>query len=52
VLIFRNPWQPASDTSLRFTGSLALKLGIYEVLVCELAQFLEKNLGNNSRLRG
>jgi hypothetical protein len=34
------------------TGSLAIKLGIYEVLVCELAQFLEKNLGNNSRLRG
>jgi hypothetical protein len=39
-----------NGTSLRFTGSLATKLGIYPVSVCDLAQFLENFLGNNSRL--
>jgi hypothetical protein len=48
VLIFLNQRRPVSGTSLRFTGSLATKLGIYEVSVCDLAQFLEKKLGNNS----
>jgi hypothetical protein len=35
--------------SLRFTGSLVTKLGIYAVSICELAQFLKNNLGKNSR---
>jgi hypothetical protein len=47
---FRNEWRPMNGTSLRFTGSLATKLGIYPVSVCDLAQFLENFLGNNSRL--
>jgi hypothetical protein len=40
-----------NGASLRFTGSLATKLGINQVSVCDLAQFLENNLGNYSRLQ-
>jgi hypothetical protein len=46
-----SPATAGSGTSLRFTGSLATKLGLYQVSVCELAQFLENNLGKNSRSR-
>jgi hypothetical protein len=50
VLIFRNQRRPVNKTSLRFTGSLTTKLGINQVSVCDLAQFLRKILGNYSRL--
>jgi len=50
MLICRNQRWPVNGTSLRFTGSLATKLGIYQVSVCDLAQFLKNILGNNSRL--
>jgi len=49
--LFCSDAQPARGLSLRFTGSLAITLGFYQVSVCELAQFLEKNLGNISRFR-
>jgi len=52
LLIFRNQRRPVSGTSLRFTGSLTTKLGIYEVSVCDLAQFLENILGIYSRFQG
>jgi len=51
VLIFRNQRRPVNKTSLRFTGSLTTKLGINQVSVCDLAQFLENILGNYSRLQ-
>jgi hypothetical protein len=38
-------------SSLRYAGSLAINLGIYQVSVCELEQFLEEILGNFSRFR-